>query len=792
MLADVRYALRALRAHPGFTVAAILTLALGIGANTAIFSVAWQVLLKPLPFPDEDRLVVVWQTYGKDARHNLATPGNYRDWRDDNRAFQSVAAWSRYTQQVNLTGGSEPQALEVANLSGNYFGTLGIGAVLGRTLLPADGAGENAASVLVLSESAWRAKFGADPAVVGRTVGVNGERYEIVGVVPDTTGIGSVTADAWAPMAFDGEFGRQRQAFFLGVIGRLRAGVTLAQADEDVRRVSGLSAAASPSTNRDLSGTVVGLRQQLTAAVRPAVLMLAAGAALVLLIACANMAGLQLARHTARRRELAMRSALGASRARIIRELAIEGLLLAAIAAYAGLMLGAWALATLSHFVPPTLARGVAVRPDLIVAAYTVLLAVVTGVAVSAVPAMRATGGPAAAGLGGRSDLAANQGAGIRTILVGAEVAMALVLLIGAGLLITSLLNVLRVNPGFDFSGGVVVDLVLPNVDYPDAPAKAAFFDRAMAAIRSVPGVEGVCAVSKAPLDGQHGGMTFVPDGERRLVGATPTTVSPQCMDVLRIPVTRGRMFRADEPAAALVSESMARELFKGGDPLGRRIHVGLPTGPVFTIVGVTRDIRAISLESGYPNQVWLTYHDAFFDPRQLLVRASVPPAALIPVIRDRVRALDPRLPVSTARTMDDLRDSLVAERRFNMQLLVEFGVVAVLLCALGIYGLLAQVVGYRTAEIGVRLALGARPGQVVRQVLGSTAAAVLCGAAAGTLTAWLLSRAMQRFLFRVAPASPMIYGASILLIFCVALFAAWAPARRASRLDPIIALRRD
>ena len=441
-------------------------------------------------------------------------------------------------------------------------------------------------------------------------MGINGDPFQIVGVVPDSTAIAAGPADAWAPLAIDGESGRSRQAFYLGVIGRLRPAVTIAQADDDVRRVSARVAELFPKTNRDLSARVVGLRSELTSGLRPTLFMLSAGAGLVLLIACANLVGLQLARHASRRRELAMRSALGASRPRIVRELCLEGLCMASIAAYAGLTLGMWALATLAHFSPAALARDISARPDVVVIGYAILLAAISGFSVSALPALRATGAPLAAALGARGSGGDQVGTRLRSIVVAAEVAMAVVLMIGAALLSGSLLNVLRVNPGFDFSRGVVVDLVLPDHDYPTTASKAAFFDRVIDAVDDIPGVQAACVISQAPLDGRHGGMTFVPDGESRLVGATPLTVSPQCLELLHIPVKRGRMFTRNDAAgsAALVSESIARELFDGAEPIGRRIHIGLPSGPLLTVVGVVGDIRPLSLESRFANQVWMTY----------------------------------------------------------------------------------------------------------------------------------------------------------------------------------------
>ena len=792
MLGDVRYAFRTLAANPGFTIAAILTLALGIGANTATFSVAWQALWKPLPFPSQDRLVVVAQTYGPDQRRNRIAPGNFGDWLAKNRSFDALAAFSQYTRETNLTGSGDPRTLEVGNVSADFFRMLGVAPILGRPLIPADSATEDA-RVIVLTESAWRAKFGSDPTVLHRTVLLNGDALEIVGVVPDASTIGTVAVEAWAPLFLGGERGRMRMAFYLGAIGRLRPGVSVEQAGEDIKAISAAAAVEYPSTNQDLSGRVIAFREELSGGIRPAVLMLSAGAALVLLIACANLAGLQLARHSRRGREIAIRAALGATRARIVRGLAIEGMMVALAGGYAGLTLGIWALATLEHFAPPAIARDITVRPDAPVMLYALVLSVLSGLTFSTWPGWRATARPVAAEIGGRGVTGDRAGTGIRMALVAGEVALAIVVLIGAALLVTSLVNVLRLDPGFEFDNGLVADVVLPDKDYPTLDARVRFFDQAIARVAGLPGVEGACVMNQAPLAGQRATMTYVAEGQTRLVTAVPSTISPQCIGVLRIPLRRGHTFSPDEPGTpVLVSESMGAALFKGADPLGRRIHMGLPSGPLMTIVGIAGNIRHSSLESGFSNQVWMSYAQPAFGPQQLLVRTTVPPASLASAIRSRIRELDPRLPVAGMKTMADLRAQAVAERRFSMQLLVEFAIVALVLCSLGIYGLLAQIIGHRTKEIGVRLALGARPFDVVRHVVAGTAIAVAVGAAAGTGAALLGSRLVQRMLFGVAPTEPSVYIGIAGLMMTVALIAAWLPARRAASLDPLVALRHD
>ena len=626
MLTDIRHAIRTLIAVPGFTLVAVLTLALGIGGNTAVFSVTWQALWKPLPFPAEERLVVVNQTYGINRRTNPIAPANFLDWKTENRTFEALGGYSQYTQQYNLTGAVEPQTLEVGNVTPELFTVLGIAPVLGRPLVPADAATEDS-SAIVLVESAWRAKFGSDQSVIGRKASLNGDVFEIVGVVPDSITIGSVEAEAFAPFSLAGEVGGRRQAFYMGAVGRLRPGVSLAQANDDLQAISARAAVAHADTNKDLSARASSFRERLSSDIRPAVLMLSCGAALVLLIACANLAGLQLARHARRQREIAIRAAIGATRFRIARALAIEGLAVALAGGYAGLTLGMWALATLRHFAPPPIARDIVVRPDLAVLAYCLAVSLLSAVAFGAWPGWRAAARPVAAVLGGRGISGDRAGTRIRMALVSGEVALALVVLVGAALLVTSLVNVLRLDPGFEFNQGLVADLVLPQNDYPTLESKVRFFDEAIARVGGLPGVDGACVINRAPLAGQKGGMTFVADGETRLVGALPSNISPGCIDLLKIPLLSGHVFSPTEPGApVLISASMARGLFKGADPIGRRIHMGLPDGALMTVVGVVGNIRSSALESPFSNQVWMVYTQPYFGPQQLLVRTSVPP----------------------------------------------------------------------------------------------------------------------------------------------------------------------
>ena len=788
MLNDLRYAFRSLRRSPGFTFLGSLTLALGIGANAAIFNVAWQVLLKPLPFPDEDRLVVIWSAFGPNRRLNPVAPANYYDWVTGSRSFDAIAAHNLFSQESNLTGTGEPQQIRLVWVTEDFFRVLSIAPLLGRPILPGDGA-ENSGRVIVLTERLWRSVFGSDRSVIGRTVTVDGEPHEIVGVMPDAAGIGTQTGDAWVRLPLRVQRG-VRQAHFLSVVARMRPGVTLAQATDDVVAVSERSAREFPSVNAGLSARVVSLREHLAGGVRPTMLVLLGSAALVLLIACANITGLQLARQIARRREVAIRAAIGASRSRLIRGVC-EGFLLSFIGGYFGLLVAVWVVATLTQLAPAMFAREIAAYPDWAVVIYTTLIAIVSSVMFAAIPAWRSGSTSVQPAIQSRSPGNESGGSRLRTLLVAVEVALAVVVLVGAALLVVSLSRVLGVNPGFEFSRGLVADLTLSGRQYAEVDARTRFFEQVIERVQSIPGVEGACALNQAPLTDQRGGMTFVPEGETRMIGALPLTASSRCLGVLRVPIKRGRTFQLTEPEPSIVlSEAVAREMWPNEDPIGKRVHLGLPDGRLLTVIGVAGDIRTASLESTYGNQVWIHHEAGVFTPRQLLIRTALDPSALAAAVRAEIRRLDPNLPVARILTSAQVLSKRLEARRFNMLLLSGYAIVALALCSVGIYGLLTQIVGQRTHEIGVRMALGAHSRDVVRHILRGTAAGVVAGGLIGLLAAVLLSGVVRHMLFGISPTDPGLYATVIAVVLFVALVAAYAPARRATRIDPVIALR--
>ncbi len=784
---ELRFAFRGLRRAHGYGLVLVATLALGVGVNSAIFNVAWQVLLEPLPFPDQHRLVRLWEGFGPARQKNPVAPATFLDWQRDGRSFEAVAAYNRHRSALNLTGAGEPAELDITYVTESFFSVLGIPAVDGRPILPGDAATDT--SLLVLSEHVWRQRFGGDPAIVGRVVRLHGEPFDVIGVMSDAAALGSAPTDAWVRMPLRGEQARMRQAHYLNVVARLRPGVTLAQADDDVRRITEAAFARFAQPGVAESARATDFRGELTGGVRPALLVLLGSAGLVLLIACVNVSGLQLSRRLARRRDFAIQAALGASRGRQIRVQLAEAAILSVPAGGLGLLLGAWLLAVVGTAAPALVGLRLRTSPGAVVIAFTSGLSILAGLACATASASgwRESGEAWLSTRGATADRASSP---LRTALVSLQVALSVLVLVGAALLVSSLWRVLSVDPGFTFDRGLIINVDLPETAYADAAARAEFFARAAERLNGISGVRGVCGMTSAPLV-PGTSMTWVPEGESRLVGSEPIAISPDCFSVLGIPLLRGRTFARNEPApVTIVSQSLARRLFGAGDAVGRRVHLGVPDGPLFTVVGVVGDIRKTSFETSYTQQAWLPDSSPLFPPRQLVVRTSVPPAPLTEPIRAAIREIDPNLPVNRVATMAAARADMLAERRFNMLLLLTYGMAGLTLCAVGVFGLLSQAVGQRTREIGVRMALGAKPGDVVRHVVLGTLAAVIAGCALGAVGAALASRFLRNLLFQVSPTDPALYGAVVALVLAVALVAAYLPARRAARIDPLLALR--
>lgn len=788
-LRDIGFSFRQLRRAPAASAAAIVTYALGIGANLAIFSVAWPVLVSPLPFPDEHALVHLWLT-AENARGergvNPLSPGDYHDMRTAT-SFTGTAAYATRVSQMNLTTGGEPRQIAVAHVTPSFFDVMGVGAIAGRTLHASDERGDRL--LVVLSERTWRAIFGADPAIVGRTVRLDGAPMEVAGVVPSTAGLGTIEADAWTPLPLPDGRARTR-AYYIRGVARLAPGVSRETANQELAVIMARAAADFPASNRAVSARADDFRETLTGPVRESLFALIAGAALLLIVAGINLAGLLVARTLHRAKEIGIRRALGASRPRLWSQLATEHLTLALLGGLLGVAAASMMLGTVAGLAPEG-----AWHPDRALPAAQVLLAalglsLVMGLAVAALPAWRATS-PARPMLShARGSTATRATSRARAGVIAAQVALTVLLLVVAALVGSSLARVLRIDPGFAVDGRLVADVSLPRGRY-DRDASVRLFEAAVERARALPGATGACAVNEMPLE-NGGGMTWVAQGTTRMVLATHKSVTAGCFDVLGVPLVRGRLTRTPEREQAVVlSESMARSLWADGrDPIGQQVHMGLPTGPLMTVVGVVGDIRNVTLERAAGNQVWMPHDLGYFAPSRLVVSASTPPASLAAPLGGILRDLDPELALANVRTMEDIVGKATAPRRFVLSLLGGFAVIALLLSAVGIYGVLAHAVGQRAQEIGIRRALGATTAQITRAVAGPVGVAIAAGAAAGLAGAWGVSSIVAGLLYGVSATDAGVYAAVALFVGLTATAAAWPPARRAARLDPLRALK--
>lgn len=792
VIRDCVVAGRRLLARPFVAAAAILTLALGIGANVAMFSVAWPVLAAPLPFPDEARLAIVSLTYERDNQtlRNQVSIGDYNDWHGAT-GFASLAAYSKYTQQMNMTGRGEPQPLTVGSVTGGFFSTLGVQPVTGRLLQPHDvGTGSR---LLVLSERTWRQRFGADPAIAGSSLRLDGIAYQVIGVAPASAGLGTIDPEAWQQLPIDPS-NRQRGAYFLGVIGRLAPQTSLAAVNLELGAIMERARLEFPQFNSILSAQAEPFRDLTVAPVSATLWLLLASAGMVLLVAVVNLAGLQMVQHLERSRELAVRRALGASRWQVAQQLATEQLVVSALGGAAGVAVALATLGALESIAPTFGWRHLAPASRLTVAMFAAVLTMVTALCAGLVPVWRGATAGTSAGLQTRVATTGRWGSRVRSLVVGCQVAATAILLIVASLVARSQMKVLGVDTGFDFDQALAADVNVSGERYGSLPELTRFFDRLVARVTAIPGVTHACVSSEVPLDRGPGSMTFVPEGETALRSSLPTTITAGCVDVLRVPLLTGRWFTNAEPAPSIVvSASMAKALWPDGrNPVGQRVHFGLPTGPLMTVVGVSGDVAGRDLESGPARVVWMPQSMGYFTPKRLLVRFDRSAVADGGALRTALTEVDPELALANIRSMDDIVNQVTAPRRFALFLLGAFAVTAVVLSAVGIYGLLAHVVGQRSQEIGIRVALGARPALVARLVVIQVGIAVLAGTGVGLWAATTLSSTISALLFEVAPTEPRVYLLVAAGVVVMAGLAAWLPTRRALRIQPVMALRGD
>ena len=787
VLQDVRYAVRRLLSQPGFTLAAILTLALGVGANAAVFQVAWQTFLKPLPFPHADRLVRVSEMYVRGGREltNPVAPGNYADWRRDTRSFDAFAGFIERRSVMDLTGMGDPVQLEVRYVTGEYFAVFGMPALAGRSIDEADT--EQEAGPVVLSEHLWRQRFGADAAAVGRSIMLTGVSHRVIGIMPEAFGVaGGATTDLWMSLGLPPNVRANHGAHYFGVFARLKPGVTVERAIADVQASARQASLAYPKSNRDTSATVALFDDERGGTLRSAIALLAGAAGFVLLIACANLASLQLARTLARGREFGIRTALGASRGRLVRQLLVESLVLSVAGSAAGLAVSSLTLRGLALVAPATIRGGAMAGLDAATIAWAALLALASASIFAVVPAWRAAQ-RATRWINQRAATGDRRVSLARTVLVTGQLALAVMLLVSATLLVTSLSRVLQVDPGFNPDGVLAFDLTLPF----NSQEREVLLTDVAREVQTIPGVTSTCAINVIPFDDSFN-MTYVPDGQTTPVGAFPRTVTPGCLDVLGLRLVQGRWFTDHETTrVGIVSESFARRAWKGTPALGQRVHLGVVEGDLIEIVGVVRDSLQRSLDApAYAQFYEVASRVSAFPLTGLLARTVPPPATLFNAVRAAVRRVDPGQPVGRLRTLNEMAGSTAAEREFNLGLLGGFATIALVLSAVGIYGLFAHVVAERRSEIGIRMALGAVPSAIVRLMLRRAWFSIGLGLALGLAGALLISGTLRHLLFELSPTDPRIYATAAAVLGLVALAAAWLPSRRAARIDPVRALR--
>jgi predicted permease len=819
---DLRFALRGLRRAPGFAAIAIATLALGIGANGALFTVVNAVVMRPLPYADADRLVRVTSDFtGLNGIDVGMSQPELAEYRDRSGLFEGIAGvWAI---NANLTEIDQPERVEVLLASPSYFDVLGVRPQLGRLFGPQDD-GPGITEVLVISDALWRRRFGGSREAIGRKLRVDNDWYTVIGVLPPGfrhPGRSVLTdVDVWAPTGYVGNpfpNPAQRSNYFItGAIARLRPGIGVEEARQRLHAMAQELRAAYPNdypARAAWTPRVIPLANDLVGSVRAPLLILFGAVVLVLLIACANIANLLLARASSRHRELAVRRALGSSRARLVRLLLTESLLLSALGGAAGAIVMGWLLSLLLAIVPGTLPRVQEIHVDARVVAFTAAISLLTALVFGALPALHASRADVGDALKEGSRGASGGRGWLRSTLVVVEFALALVLLVGAALLIRSFVRVQQVELGFDPANVLTARLWLPQPNNPDEgryssratghQARLATYEEILRRAAALPGVTAAGAADALPLDGSRSAVVFTAEGTEgddrsRVPTVQYSSATPRYFDVMGIRLLRGRTFGSQDDGRAapvvVVTGSIARLSWPGQDPVGKRLHLGGPQAknPWMTVVGVVDDMRTRRIEEEPRPTIYRPLAQRSGLNLSIVLKTSADPKRLGPALAAQVRAVDPDLPTFGARTMQDVVATATASRRFSTQLLAAFAVLALVLAAVGIYGVMAFVVGQRTREIGIRIALGAHPGSVVRLVLRQALVLAACGVAAGAVTALLATRVLAGLLFEVRPSDPLTYALIAALLGGTAAVAAWRPARRAASVDPITALRAE
>ena len=801
---DLSFAARMLWKNPGFTAVAVLAVALGVGANTTIFSVVNALLLRPFAYETTQRVVMVWERgIDQTNNRNSVAPANYLDWRDQTKVFEELAAYN--PQHFSLNEGEQPERVPGARVTPSLFRVLAARAERGRTFTEEEGR-PGADEVVLIKHSLWRERFGADPDIVGRSVRIDNRPRTVVGVLPDEFDFPLNACEVWAPLTFNSEEAQSRGNHYLQVVGLMRPGVSVAQADAEVRAVAERARTLYPDTNGGRTAFAESLTDSFTRGPKPYLIVLLGAVGFVLLIACANVANLLLVRASSRQREIAVRTALGASRWRLIRQLLTESLLLALIGGAAGLLFSVWGIEFIAKGMPPTFTKFIPgwrhMGIDATVLLFTLGASVLTGIVFGIVPALQATRtnlnetlkeGGQRGSTGGRNLM--------RSILVVAEVALSLVLLAGAGLMVRSFYEMLRADLGVKPDGVLVMQMSLPRAAYPENAQRTNFYERLIERVGALPGVASASVINFVPMS-REGNMSsnFRIEGEPapppdRRPYANYNVVTPDYFEAAGTRLTGGRGFTgADDERASkvcIVNETLARRFFPKGDAVGRRVVVSEDEGP-WEIVGIAADVKNEDMDTEAELAFYRPLKQDPWYTMALVVRAGEGATAtgLAPAVRGEVKSLDAGLPVYNVRTMSDVVDEAVSPKRLTMFLLAFFALGALLLAAVGLYAVMSYAVAQRRHEIGIRLALGAQGGDILRLVLSQGLVLTLIGLGLGLIGALLVTRVMASILYGVTATDPLVFGGVALVLALAALLACYLPARRATKVDPMVALR--
>jgi putative ABC transport system permease protein len=798
---DLKFAFRQLIKSPGFTLVAIATLALGIAANTAIFSVVDAVLLHPLPYPESNQIVTVSQTVrSSGVSFDDASPANFLDWENQNSVFSAMACWSGW--QANLSGGEEPERIRAAMTSSQFFSLFGVNPILGRTFGPNDARPGNA-RVAVLSHELWSRRFGMDRTIIGRELLLDGAKFTVIGVMPpgfSPDDYGELwVASPWDvpvhPLSPNENPRPMRDRGYLNAWGRLKPGVTLAQAQAEMSAIAARLEHQYLDANQDTGVALVPLHEEIVGGIRSLLMILLGAVSLVLLIACANVANLLLARAASRSREIAIRTALGASRLRLVGQLLTESTLLALLGGALGVLLAFWALPILLSFSPPEIGQFNRVGLNTQVLIFSLIISMITGALFGLAPAFFASRSNPNESLreGERGSSLGKNAA--RSILIAGEIALSLVLLVGAGLMMKSFVRLTKVDPGFNPKHLLVFNIGLPSSAKP--AQQTAFYEQVVERIQALPGVKAVGAVSRLPLAGGNSTRSFNVPAKSQSYEADIRVCTPDYFQTMAIPLLKGRNFSAHDSATslpvAIINEATAASAFPGQDPIGKFVTNFGPNDTKLQIIGVTGNVRHVALEKPARPEIYLPLAQASWPSMFVAVRSAVTnPLTLIPSAQNAVWSIDRNVPLANPRTMQDVLAHSVLRRRFAVLLLSIFAGLASVLAAVGLYGVISYSVAQRTREFGIRIALGATPGRVISGVLHQGFVLVAAGSLLGVGAALALTRTLSSLLFEISPLDVTSFAAGVALLGFVALCACVIPAWRASRVDPMDALHTE